>query len=51
MWCASKVNYWLLTFFDFDSDMKQAVSPDILLYPDVSCLVFQHKHVTEITEM
>ena len=28
--------------------MKQAVSTDQLLCADDSCLVFQHKHVTEI---
>ena len=28
--------------------MKQAVSSDLLLYADNSCLIFQHKHVTEI---
>ena len=28
--------------------MKQALSSDLLLYADDSCLVFQHKHVTEI---
>ena len=28
--------------------MKQAVSSDLLLYADDSCLIFQHKHVTEI---
>ena len=28
--------------------MKQAVSSDLLLYTDDSCLVFQHKHVIEI---
>ena len=28
--------------------MKQSVSSDLLLYTDDSCLVFQHKHVTEI---
>ena len=27
--------------------MKQAMSSDLLLYTDASCLVFQHKHVTE----
>ena len=27
--------------------MKQAVSSDLLLYTDDSCLVLQHKHVTE----
>ena len=27
--------------------MKQALSSDLLLYTDVSCLVFQYKHVTE----
>ena len=30
------------------NDMKQAVSSDLLLYADDSCLIFQHKHVTEI---
>ena len=28
--------------------MKQAVSSNLLLYADDSCLIFQHKHVTEI---
>ena len=28
--------------------MKQAVSSDLLLYTEDSCLIFQHKHVTEI---
>ena len=28
--------------------MKQAVSSDLLLYADDSCLDFQHKHVTKI---
>ena len=28
--------------------MKQAVSSDLLLYADDSCLVFQHEHVSEI---
>ena len=28
--------------------MKKAVSPDLLLYADDSCLVFQQKHFTEI---
>ena len=28
--------------------MNQAVSSDLLLYPDDSCIAFQHKHVTEI---
>ena len=28
--------------------MKQAVFSDLRLYADDSCLVFQHKHVTEI---
>ena len=28
--------------------MKQAVSSDLLLYADDSCLIFQHKHETEI---
>ena len=30
--------------------MKQAVSPDLLLCADDSCLIFQHKHVTDIEE-
>ena len=29
------------------NDMKQAVSSDLLLHTDDSCLFFQHKHVTE----
>ena len=28
--------------------MKQAVSSDLLLYGDDSCLIFQHKHVIKI---
>ena len=28
--------------------MKQAMSSNLLLYTDDTCLVFQHKHVTEI---
>ena len=28
--------------------MKQAVSSDLLLYGDYSCLIFQHKHVIKI---
>ena len=28
--------------------MKQAMSSDLLLYADDSCLAFQHKHVTKI---
>ena len=28
--------------------MKQAVPSDLLVYADPSCLVFRHKHVTEI---
>ena len=37
-----------LLFLIYVSDMKQTVSSDLLLYDDDSCLVFQHKHVTEI---
>ena len=37
-----------LLFLIYVNDMKQAVSSDLLLYADDSCLVFQHKHVTEI---
>ena len=37
-----------LLFLMYVNDMKQAVSSDLLLYDDESCLVFQYKHVTEI---
>ena len=37
-----------LLFLIYVNDMKQAVSSDLLLSADDSCLVFQHKHVTEI---
>ena len=37
-----------LLFLIYVNDMKQAVSSDLLLCADDSCLVFQHKHVTEI---
>ena len=37
----------LLLFLIYVNDMKQVVSSDLLLYADDSCLVFQHKHVTE----
>ena len=36
-----------LLFLMYVNDMRQAVSSDLLLYADNSCLVFQHKHVTE----
>ena len=38
----------LSPFLIYVNDIKQAVSSDLLLYVDGSCLVFQHKHVTEI---
>ena len=37
-----------LLFLIYVNDMKQAVSSDLLLYADDTCLIFQHKHVTEI---
>ena len=37
-----------LLFLIYVNDMKQAVSSDLLIYADDSCLIFQHKHVTEI---
>ena len=37
-----------LLFLIYVNDTKQAVSSDLLLYADDSCLVFQHKYVTEI---
>ena len=37
-----------LLFLKYVNDIKQAVSSDLLLYADDSCLIFQHKHVTEI---
>ena len=38
----------LLLFSICVNDMKQAMSSDLLLYADNSCLVFQHKYVKEI---
>ena len=37
-----------LLFLIYVNDMKQAVSSDLLLYADESCLVFQRKHATKI---
>ena len=37
-----------LLFVIYVSDMKQSVSSDLSLYPGDSCLIFQHKHETEI---
>ena len=37
-----------LLFLTYVNDIKQAVSSDLLLYADDSCLAFQHKHITEI---
>ena len=37
-----------LLFLIYVNDMKQAVSSDLLLHTDDSCLIFQHKHVTKI---
>ena len=37
-----------LLFLIYVNYTKQAVSSDLLLYADDSCLVFQHKHVIEI---
>ena len=37
-----------LLFLIYVNHIKQAVSSDLLLYADDSCLIFQHKHVTEI---
>ena len=37
-----------LLFLICVNDIKQVVSSDILPYANDSCLVFQHKHVTEI---
>ena len=37
-----------LVFLIYVNDMKQAVSSNLLLCTDDSCIVFQHKHVTEI---
>ena len=37
-----------LIFLICVNDMKQAVSSDLLLYTNYSCLIFQHKHMTEI---
>ena len=48
MWCASRINSWPFAFLIFVNDLKQAVSSDLLLYADDSCLAFQHKLVTKI---
>ena len=40
-----------LLFLIYVSDMKQSVSSDLVLYADESCLIFQHKHVTEIENL
>ena len=37
-----------LLFLIYVNDIKQAVSSELLLYADDSCLIFQHKRVTEI---
>ena len=37
-----------LLFLIYVNDMNQAVSSDLLLYADDSCLAFQRKHVTKI---
>ena len=36
-----------LLFMIYVDNMKQVVSLDLLLYAGDSCLVFQHKHITE----
>ena len=45
---ASQKFQFLFAFLISINDMKQAVSSNLLLYADDSCLVFQHKHVTKI---
>ena len=37
-----------LLFLIYVNDMSQAVECDLYLYADDSCLLFQHKNVTEI---
>ena len=38
----------LLLFLIYVNDMSQGVECDLYLYADDSCLLFQHKNVTEI---
>ena len=38
----------LLLFLTYVNDMSQGVECDLYLYADDSCLLFQHKNVTEI---
>ena len=45
---ASQKFQFLFAFLISINDMKQAVSSNLLLYADDSCLVFQQKHVTKI---
>ena len=40
-----------LLFLLYVNDMPQAVSCDLLLYADDSCLIYQHKDVKEIEQM
>ena len=44
---ASQKFQFLFAFLISINDMKQAVSSNLLLYADDSCLFFQHKHVTK----
>ena len=46
--CASRVNSCPFAFLIYVNDMKQAMSSDLLLYADDSCLVFQHKYIIKI---
>ena len=41
----------LLLFLICVNDMSQAVECDLYLYADDSCLLFQHKNVTEIKKI
>ena len=38
----------ILVFLLYKNDLSQVVASDSLLYADNTCIVFQHRNVTEI---
>ena len=47
MWCSARFDFRSSTVFDL-CQWSQALECDLYLYADDSCLLFQHKNVTEI---
>ena len=47
MWCSARFDFRSSTVFDL-CQWNQALECDLYLYADDSCLLFQHKNVTEI---